>query len=188
MPHLICAHVMCASLFIKVFFLVSFVQNKKRIRLGLFLYYISYSYIIFNLFLYYISYSYIIFNLFLYYIWLILILYLTYSYIIFLILILYLTYSYIIFDLFLYYIWLILILYLTYSYIIFDLFLCFIRNFVLFRRCIIFLVSVFHFSFYFCLKITSSLSGLCTDSSHWWSHSHCIIHVLKELTCNSDLR
>ena len=167
MPHLICAHVMCASLFLRVFFLVSFVQKKKRIRLVLFLYYISYSYIIFNLFLYYISYSYIIFNLFLYYIWLILILYLTYSYIIF--------------NLFLYYI-------LTYSYIIFDLFLCFIRNFVLFRRCIIFLVSVFQFSFYFCLKITSSLSGLCTDSSHWWSHSHCIIHVLKERTCNSDLR
>jgi hypothetical protein len=48
---------MCASLFPRFFFLVSFVQNKKRIRLGLFLYYI----------------------------WLILILYLTYSYIIFLI-------------------------------------------------------------------------------------------------------
>ena len=83
MPHLICAHAMCASLFPRFFFLVSFVQNKKRIRLDLFLYYISYSYIIFNLFLYciwlililYLTYSYIIFDLFFYYIWLILMFY-----------------------------------------------------------------------------------------------------------------
>ena len=61
----------------QVIFLVSFVQNKKRIRLGLFLYYIWLILIL------YLTYSYIIFNLFLYYIWLILILYLTYSYVLF---------------------------------------------------------------------------------------------------------
>ena len=112
----------------QVFFLVSFAQNKKIIRLGLFLYYIWLILIL------YLIYSYIIFNLFLFYFWVILILYLTYSYIIFdlilyymcLVLILYLTYSYTILDLFLYYIWLNLLLYLTYSYIIFDLFLYYI--------------------------------------------------------------